>query len=42
MVIWIMQNTSDIIHDIEMTYECVGFPQKGYIFIHDLAAEHNS
>ena len=26
---------SDIIHDIEMTCECVVFPQKGYIFFHD-------
>ena len=26
---------SDIIHDIEMTCECVVFPQTGYIFIHD-------
>ena len=42
MVTWIMQNTSDIIHDIVMTCECVVFPQKGYIFIHNLAAEHNS
>ena len=35
---WIMQNTSDVIHDIEMTCEYVVFPQKGYIFMHDLAA----
>ena len=23
MVTWIMQNASDIVHDIKMTYECV-------------------
>ena len=33
---------SDIIHDIEMTCECVVFIQKGYIFIHDLVPCHNS
>ena len=33
---------SDIIHDIEMTCECVVFLQKGYIFMHDLAPDHNS
>ena len=33
---------SDIIHDIEMTCECVVFLQKGYIFMHDLAPCHNS
>ena len=32
---------SDIIHDIEMTRECVVFLQKGYIF-YDLAPCHNS
>ena len=32
---------SDIIDDIEMTFECVVFPQKGYIFIHDLLTCHN-
>ena len=31
----------DIIHDIEMACECVVFPQKGYIFIHDRAPCHN-
>ena len=41
MVTWIVQNNSDIIHDIDMTSECVVFPQKGYIFIHDLAPCHN-
>ena len=33
---------SDIIHDIEILYECVVFPQKGYIFIHDIAPCNNS
>ena len=33
---------SDIIHDIEMTCECIVFLQKGYIFINDLAPCHNS
>ena len=33
---------SDNIHDIEMTCECVVFPQKGYIFMHDLAQCHSS
>ena len=33
---------SDIIHDHEMTCECVMFLQKGYIFMHDLAPCHNS
>ena len=33
---------SDIIHDNEMTFECVVFLQKGYIFMHDLAPCHNS
>ena len=28
---------SDIIHDIEILCECVVFPQKEYIFIHDTA-----
>ena len=42
MVTCIMQNTSDIIHDIEMACECAVIPQKGYIYIHDLVAEHNS
>ena len=32
---------SDIIHDIDILCECVGFPQKGYIFIHDIATCHN-
>ena len=42
MVTCIMQNTNDIIHDIETTCECVLFPQKGYIFMHELAAGDNS
>ena len=33
---------SDIIHDIEILCECVVFPQKGYIFIHDIAPCNNS
>ena len=33
---------SDIIHDIEMTCECVVFLQKGYIFMHGLVPSHNS
>ena len=33
---------SDIIHDIEMIWECVVFPQQGYIFMHDLVPCHNS
>ena len=33
---------SDIIHDIEMACGCVLFPQKGCIFIHDLAPYHNT
>ena len=33
---------SSIIHDIEMTCECVVILQKGYIFMHDLAQCHNS
>ena len=33
---------SDIIHDIEMTCECVVFLQKGFIFMHDLAPCHTS
>ena len=33
---------SDIIHDNEMTCECVVFLQKGYIFMHDLVPCHNS
>ena len=33
---------SDIIHDIEMTYECAVLPQKGYIFMHGLVPCHNS
>ena len=32
---------SDIIHDIEMTCECVVFLQKGYTFMHDLGPYHN-
>ena len=32
---------SDFIHDIEMTCECVVFPQKEYIFIHDPLTCHN-
>ena len=35
------KNQSDIIHDIEMTCKFVVFPQKGYIFIHDLLTCHN-
>ena len=42
MVTWIVQNTSDIIHDIKTLCECVVFPQKGYIFIHDIAPCNNS
>ena len=33
---------SDIIHDIEMTRECVVILQKGYIFMHDLSPCHGS
>ena len=33
---------SDVIHDIEMTCECVVFLQKGYSFMHDLAPYNNS
>ena len=33
---------SDIIHYIKMTCECVVFPQKGYILMHDLAQCDNS
>ena len=33
---------SDIIHDNEMTCECVVFLQKEYIFMHDIAPCHNS
>ena len=33
---------SDIIHDFEILCECVVFPQKGYVFIHDIAPCHNS
>ena len=33
---------SDINHDIEILCECVVFPQKGYIFIHDIAPCINS
>ena len=32
---------TDIIHDIEMTCECVVFPQKGYTFIHEILTCHN-
>ena len=32
---------TDIIHDIEMTSECVVFPQKEYICMHALAPCHN-
>ena len=31
-----------IIHYVEMTRECVVFPQKGYSFMHDVAPCHNS
>ena len=31
-----------IIHDIEILCECVVFPQKGYIFKHDIAPCYNS
>ena len=33
---------SDIIHDIEMTYERVVFPQRKCIFMHHLAPYDNS
>ena len=33
---------SDIIHDIEMTRECVVFLQKGHISMHALAPCHSS
>ena len=33
---------SDIIYDIEMACECVVFPRKEYIFMHDLAPCHNT
>ena len=33
---------SDIIHDIEILCERVVFPQKGYIFIHDISPCNNS
>ena len=32
---------SDVIHDIEMTCECVVFIQKGYIFMHALLPCHS-
>ena len=32
----------DIIHDIEITCECVVFQHKVYIFMHDLESCHNS
>ena len=40
MVTWMVQNTSDIVHDIKLTSECVVYPQKGYMFIvmHDHVA----
>ena len=33
---------SDSNHDIEILCECVVFPQKGYIVIHDIAQCNNS
>ena len=42
MVTWIVQIISDIIHDIEMTSECVVFPQKENICLNDLTPCHNS
>ena len=33
---------SNIIHDIEMTCECIVFLQKRYIFMYDLAPCHES
>ena len=33
---------SDIIHGMEILCECVMFPQKGYIFINDIAPCNNS
>ena len=43
MVTWIVQNTRVILpHDIEILCECVVFPQKGYIFIHDIQPCYNS
>ena len=33
---------SDVIHDNEMTRECVVFIQKGYTFMLNLAPCHNS
>ena len=33
---------NDVIHDIKVLCECVVFPQKGYIFIHNIAPCHNS
>ena len=33
---------SDIIYDIEMSCDCVVFPQKGYIFMHDHMPCHNA
>ena len=42
MVTWTVQNTREIFHGIEMTSECVVFPQKEYICMNDLASCHNS
>ena len=33
---------SDIIYDVEIFCECVVFPQKGYIFIHDITTCNSS
>ena len=33
---------SDNSHDIEILCECVMFPEKGYIFMYDIAPCHNS
>ena len=32
----------DIIHDIDMTCECVVFPKKGYVFMYDLVPSHKA
>ena len=42
MVTRMIRNTSDIVHDIKMTFECIVIPQKRYIVMHDLVVGHNS
>ena len=42
MVTRMIQNTSDIVHDSKMTFECVVFLQKRNIVMHALVVGHNS